>query len=38
MLKVQLGSNVWKLEGWVNVDIDGTVNPDIVLEVSLQGR
>ena len=33
MLKVQLGSNVWKLEGWVNVDIDGTVNPDIVLDV-----
>lgn len=33
MLKVNLGSNTWKFDGWVNVDIEREVNPDLVLDV-----
>ena len=33
MLKLQIGSNVWKKAGWINIDIDPSVNPDLVLDV-----
>jgi len=33
MIKLNIGSNSWKFEGWVNIDIDSSVHPDIALDV-----
>ncbi len=33
-VKINLGSGHWKLEGWVNVDIDGDSRPDVLADLS----
>lgn len=34
LLKINLGSGHWKLEGWVNVDIDPDSEPDVLADLS----
>lgn len=37
MKKLNLGCNIWFLpqsEGWINIDIDANLNPDMVLDVT----
>jgi predicted SAM-dependent methyltransferase len=33
-VKINLGSGHWKLEGWVNVDLDRDSQPDVVADLS----
>lgn len=33
-LKINLGSGHWKIEGWVNVDIDHESEPDVVADLA----
>ena len=35
MLKLHLGSGVKKIAGWVNIDVDQSVNPDVVDNIFL---
>ena len=32
-VKINLGSGHWKLEGWVNVDIDAPSEPDVLADL-----
>lgn len=34
LLKINLGSGHWKLDGWVNVDIDPESEPDVLADLS----
>lgn len=33
-MKINIGCNQWKLEGFINIDIDERVNPDVVADGS----
>lgn len=33
-IKINLGSGHWKLEGWINVDIDADSRPDVLADLS----
>jgi len=33
MVKINLGCNIWKLPGFVNIDLDPNVHPDVVGDV-----
>jgi predicted SAM-dependent methyltransferase len=34
LLKINLGSGHWKLDGWVNVDLDADSHPDVLADLS----
>ena len=32
--KLNLGQNEWRMEGWINIDIDPSTNPDIIADAA----